>query len=118
MDSLSGAVVAGERLKQTAMRDFGPAPEARAADVPGTSFRLAFGPREAPVPALLKYTLNLIGLKAYGPGEKVAWWVNFTYKGEWCELAHEKFGVRLYLWTEVPEGEARKTLVRQPPFGL
>lgn len=71
--------------------------------------RLAFGLDEAPVPALLKYTLSLIGLTAHGPGEKVAWWVNFTYKGEWCELAHEKFGVRLYVWTEASEDEARKT---------
>ncbi len=60
----------------------------------------------------LKYALNLIGLKAYGPGEKVAWWVEFTYRGEWCELAFQKFGLRLYLRTEVSEEEARKTQVQ------
>ena len=61
---------------------------------------------------LFKYALNLIGLKAYGPGEKVAWWVNFTYRGEPASLAYEKFGLRLYLRTEAPEEEARKTQVK------
>lgn len=54
----------------------------------------------------------LIGLKVYGPGEKVAWFVNFTYRGEPCVLAYEKFGLRLYLRTEAPEEEARKTQVK------
>jgi hypothetical protein len=51
-------------------------------------------------------------LKAYGPGEKVAWWVNFTYRDEPCVLAYEKFGLRLYLRTKAPEEEARKTQVK------
>ena len=54
----------------------------------------------------------LIGLKVYGPGEKVARFVNFTYRGEPCVLAYEKFGLRLYLRTEAPEEEARKTQVK------
>ena len=54
----------------------------------------------------------LIGLKVYGPGERVARFVNFTYRGELCVLAYEKFGLRLYLRTEAPEEEARKTQVK------
>jgi hypothetical protein len=51
-------------------------------------------------------------LEAHGPGEKVEWWVNFSFKGEPCELAHQKFGVRIYLRTEAPEGQAQRTLVQ------
>src|SRR6266542_1351378 len=43
--------------------------------------------------------------------KSVAWWVNFTYKGDLCELAHQKFGVRLFLWTDAPEETASKTLL-------
>ena len=48
---------------------------------------MTLAPDEAPVPSLLKYALTLIGLKVYGPGEKVARFVNFTYRGEPCVLA-------------------------------
>jgi hypothetical protein len=108
MESLPGAEEAAERLKQTALRDFG---RPRTGEVMGKTWRMEFPPHDAPVPRLLKYALNLIGLESYGPDEKVEWWVNFTYKGECCELAHQKFGVRLYLWTEAPAEEARKTLI-------
>jgi hypothetical protein len=90
MNSLPGAADAGERLKRTATID----------------------PHGVPVPSLLKYALDLIGLKACGPDEKVGWWVNFTYQGEPFVLAYEKFGLRLYLRTEAPEEEARKTQVQ------
>ena len=109
MNSLPGAADAGERLKRTALRDFGPDPDNKPN---GTSYKMTLDPYEAPVPSLLKYALTLIGLMAYGPDEKVAWWVNFTYRGEPCVLAYEKFGLRLYLRTEAPEEEARKTQVK------
>jgi hypothetical protein len=108
VDILPGAAEAGERLKRTALRDFGP---------PGadpheneTSFRLTIHPNDAPLPGLYRYALALIGLEAHGPGEKVAWWVDFTYKGERCTLAFQKFGLRIYLRTERSEEEAGKTL--------
>lgn len=107
MNSLPGEVEAGERLKQTALRDFGPVPEDD--ERQGTTYKLTLSPHDAPVPSLLKYALNLMGFKAYGPGEKVAWWVNFTYQSDRCELAHEKFGLRLYLHTEASEDEVRRT---------
>jgi hypothetical protein len=111
VNSLPGEAEAGERLKQTALRDFGRLPEDDD-ERGGTSYRLTLSPYDAPVPVLLKYALTLIGMKAYGPSEKVAWWVNFTYRGEWCELAHQKFGLRLYLRTEAPEEEARATVAQ------
>ncbi|WDP99051.1 hypothetical protein PVK74_24820 [Micromonospora chalcea] len=107
MDSLPGAAQAGERLKRTALRDFGPVADHHVRQ--GTSYKVTLDPHEAPLPALLKFALNLIGIEAHGPAEKVAWWVNFTYRGEWCELAHQKFGLRLYLQTEARKEEARKT---------
>ena len=107
MSSLPGEIEAGERLKKTALRDFGPIPDN---DAPlGKSYKLNLSRDDAPVPSLLKYALTLIGLEAYGPSEKVAWWVSFTYRDERCTLAHEKFGLRLYLRTECSEEDSRET---------
>lgn len=111
MDRLPGEAAAGERLKRTALRDFAAVPDDDQGE--GVSFRLTLSPSDFPVPTLLRYALTLIGLDAGGPGEKVAWWVNFTYRGERCELAHQKFGLRLRLRTEAPaEDDARKTLAQ------
>lgn len=67
---------------------------------------------------LLRHALTLIGISHDGPGEKVAYWVTFTYKGYSCELAHEKFGLRLRLSGDLTEElasdlltEMRKKLV-------
>lgn len=68
------------------------------------------GRNAAPVPQLIRYALASIGLTPQGPAEKVAWWVNFTYQGQACTLAHEKFGLRLYLHTESEETIATQTL--------
>ena len=107
MKALHGAAEAGERLKQTALRDFGP-PIDNSQRSGG--YILELDRNTAPVPRLLMYALSLIGLQAHGPGEKVEWWVDFTYRGQWCELAHQKFGLRLYLRTEAPTAEARRML--------
>lgn len=108
---------AAARLKRTALRDFGP-PRSRE-DLARTtpSHRVTFMPHEAPVPVLLRYALTLIGLKHSGPGEKVAWWVTFTYKGHDCELAHQKFGLRLWMACDTEEeakvllGEMKRKLI-------
>lgn len=110
MKSLPGETEAGERLRKTCLRDFGLVPDAEREGLPKRSWRLEFERRAVPVPSLLRYALSLIGLEAHGPGEKVAWWVDFTYKNERCELAHEKFGLRLYLWTDASEEEAEARL--------
>lgn len=106
MNSLPGEAEAGKRLKQTALRDFSPV--LAGYERRGKSYKLTLSRSDAPVPPLFKYALTLIGLEACGPGEKVAWWVNFAYRGEWCELAFQKFGLRLYLVTEKPEAEVQK----------
>ncbi|WP_297625715.1 hypothetical protein [Nocardioides sp.] len=112
MESLNGETKAAERLKRAALRDFGVVAaedrdDPRWDDFP--SYRITINPNDAPVPDLYKYALKLIGCAAHGPGEKVAWWVNFTYRGERCSLAMQKFGLRLYLRTERPENEALTT---------
>ncbi|UUW92233.1 hypothetical protein [Pimelobacter simplex] len=112
VEALPGETQAAERLKQTALRDFGVVAADDTHDPRWDgfpSYRMAIDPDDAPVPFLLKYALNLVGCPAYGPGEKVAWWVNFTYRGERCSLAFQKFGLRLYLRTERPEEEALET---------
>lgn len=94
-------------MRRTALRDFSPPAQARGQrDV--RPYKLTLSPDDAPLPALLKYALNLIGLQAYGPAEKVAWWLDFTYRGESCQLAYEKFGLRLYVWTNAPDEQARR----------
>lgn len=97
---------AGERLSKTSLRDFGqPIPhEERDYDLP--SYQMTLLPHVAPLPALLRHALTLVGIRHSGPGEKVAWWVSFTYKRYPCELAHEKFGLRLRIAGDLTEEEA------------
>jgi hypothetical protein len=106
VSGLPGETEAGERLKRTALRDFGPVPDDTKRPV--RSYKLSVSPQDVPVPELLRYALKLIGLKSYGPAEKVAWWVHFMFRDELCELAFEKFGLRLYLWTETSEEVANR----------
>lgn len=69
MSSLPGDAEAGECLKRTALRGFGPIPEK---DAPlGKSYKLNLGQDDAPVPSLMKYALALISLEAYGSSEKL-----------------------------------------------
>lgn len=65
VNSLPGEAEAGEYLKQTALRDFGPVPEVNEEHRPAMGWKLTVTPHDVPVPALLKYALTLIGLKAY-----------------------------------------------------
>lgn len=104
MESLPGAADVGKLLKQTALRDFGQLLGDR--EPTGKTYKYTLGPSDAPVPSLLRYALTLTGLGAHGPDEKVAWWIPFAYRGERCSLAHQKFGLRLYLTTARSEDEA------------
>lgn len=111
MESLPGEAQAASRLKATSLRDFDFVQSSKEGDdhlrLPSHKFTVT----EAPVPSLYKYALTLIGCPASGPAEKVLWWVDFTYKGEWCELALQKFGLRIYLRTDRPEDEALATQI-------
>ncbi|MPV36995.1 hypothetical protein [Georgenia subflava] len=64
----------------------------------------------SPIPVLLRHALTLIGIPYNGPGEKVAWWVTFTYKGYPCELVHQKFGLRLRIGGDLTEEQASDLL--------
>ena len=86
---------AANRLKATSLRDFGAPMEYEERIKTGNSYRNDLGLIRLPV--LMRYSLELIDIRWRGPGEKVAWWVDFTYKGYACELAHQKFGVRLFV---------------------
>lgn len=107
VSALPGETEAGKRLKQTALRDFGPV--AANNEHGKTSYKLSVSPHDVPVPDLLRYALKLIGLESGGPGEKVAWWVSFMYRSDQCELALQKFGLRLWLWSDASEQEANKS---------
>lgn len=106
MISLPGIESATERVKNGPFRDFGLLPEGT--DDGGTMLKTTLAPDVVPVPSLWKAALELIGLTPRGPGEKVEWWINFTYKTVPCTLASEKFGVRLYVTTDDGEEPARK----------
>lgn len=107
MKSLPDEDDAGAWLKSNPLRDFAAA-KGRPPSLP--SYQLNLDRVSMPVPRLLRYALKLIGVSSAGPGEKVEWWSNFTYKGEWCELSHQKFGLRLRLGTLRAENEAQATL--------
>lgn len=104
------AEAAGDRLSQTVLRDFGPPIPDEERDYNLPSYRVSLSPQEAPVPVLLRHALTLIGIRHRGPGEKVAWWVTFTYKGHLAELAHEKFGLRLRVGGDLTEEKAYSLL--------
>lgn len=102
------AMRAGAQLKATALRDFGP-PTTNSASG-GEGFRLAVSPDEVPVPRLWRYALLLIGLEDWGIGEKTAWTVDFTFRGEPCKVLHQKFGVRIILHTTRGDQAAQETM--------
>ncbi len=109
MNGLPGQDEAGDRLRNTALRDFGAAPNDDDPRWRCPTYRHHIASTEVPLPVLFRYALVLVGCAAAGPSEKVAWWVNFTYQDELCTLAHQKFGLRLYLRTDRPEEAATQT---------
>ena len=103
---------AGEYLSTTALRDFGPPVPAGDQDDPVPTYVLNLTPQEAPLPVLLRHALALIGIPHHGPWEKVAWWVQFNFRGHPCSLAHQKFGLRLRISGDLTEDQA-DALLRQ-----
>lgn len=90
MTSSDEALQTGARLKATALRDFGP--PTKNGPSGGEGFKLAVSPDEVPVPRLWRYALLLIGLEDWGIGEKTAWTVDFTFRGEPCRVFHQNSG--------------------------
>lgn len=104
--SLPDDAETGEHLKRGPLRDFGP----RNPGDSSAATRHTLDFHDFPVPRLLAYSLRLAGLKTGGPDEKVEWWATFTYKGVGATLAHEKFGLRLYLPADLT-GDSSKGLL-------
>lgn len=109
MTELPGEDRVAERLAKTALRDFSTPPRRDDPrwDIP--TFKFTIPVSDAPLPVFYRYALSLIGCEPHGPAEKVAWWVYFTFRGELCQLAHQKFGLRLYLHSDRSEEDAVAT---------
>lgn len=109
METLPGETAAAHRLKTTSLRNFDIRPSAGRDDERWQLPNYKYTITDAPVPALYKYALSLIGCPVHGPDEKIRWWVHFTYNGEWCQLAMQKFGLRIYLRTDRGPEQAQAT---------
>lgn len=78
-------------------------------ETPARSRRTSLAPEDFPVPSLVLLALHkACGLPADGPFEKTAWVVFGEYDGWQFSVAHQKFGLRLYV-----EGGAPPELERE-----
>lgn len=93
----SGSEDAAKRLSATSLREFQHPKKDKDTTRRYRRYKRRISRGEIALPELARYALELIGLPAVGPGERVAWWVNFLFQGRQCELALEKFGLRLYI---------------------
>ena len=82
------------------LRDFSPLPDDRAgfARSGRPSSCLQIDRDRLPVVASVRLVMRLlVGAHWLGRAEKLAWEYPFAYRGRACSIAHEKFGLRLYL---------------------
>lgn len=96
-ERLAGSENAARRLSATSLREFQDPNTDKDKTRRYRRYRLSVSRDEIALPGLVRYALGLVGLRSFGPGEKVAWWVNFMFQSRQCELAFEKFGLRLYI---------------------
>lgn len=96
-ERLAGSEDAAKRLSATSLREFLDPKTDKDETRRYRRYRRPVSRDEIALPGLARYALKLVGLPSAGPGEKVAWWVNFLFQGRQCELALEKFGLRLYV---------------------
>lgn len=94
---LAGSEDAAKRLSATSLREFLDPKNDKDTTRRYRRYRRPVSREEIALPGLARYALKLVGLPSAGPGEKVAWWVNFLFQGRQCELELEKFGLRLYV---------------------
>jgi hypothetical protein len=59
--------------------------------------RLRVDPDRLPIPGIVRIVLELLEVQNLGSGEKLAWEYAFKVDGVSCSLAHQKFGLRLYV---------------------
>ncbi|MFF1732011.1 hypothetical protein [Streptomyces sp. NPDC058247] len=62
-----------------------------------TRHRLPMDFDRIPVPGIVHIILKLLNLQDLGIAEKLAWEYAFKFDGVNCSLAHQKFGLRLYV---------------------
>ena len=96
-ERLEGSEDAARRLRSTSLRDFRDPNTDSDKTRRYRRYKRSVSRDEIALPGLARYALELVGLPSRGPGEKVAWWVNFLFQDRQCELALEKFGLRLYV---------------------
>jgi hypothetical protein len=71
--------------------------------------RVPIEPRRVPVPSLYRYVLlEAVGGVDLPLDEKMAFDVGFRYENVPCTLALQKFGIRVYVATKVPDGKVRQ----------
>lgn len=60
--------------------------------------RFSVPPADIPIPQLALWVLTqILGAPDLGRQEKLAWEVRFRFEGVRCALAHQKFGLYLYI---------------------
>ncbi|MET9185223.1 hypothetical protein [Streptomyces tendae] len=50
-----------------------------------------------PIPGVVRVIFELVGARDLGQAEKLAWEYCFKFDGVACSMAHQKFGLRLYI---------------------
>jgi hypothetical protein len=85
-----------DRLRRT-LKGFAPATPENVTTKSDSRVRFKVPPERLPLATLPYLALLAIGCTNLGRGEKLAWAIPFSFGGAYCELSHEKFGIRLYI---------------------
>jgi hypothetical protein len=93
------------RLRQVLKGFAEPTPENMSMNT-GSSVSFAIPQERLPLPALPYLVLLAVGCTDLGRAEKLAWAIPFAFEGAHCVLAHEKFGMRLYVDKALAADEA------------
>lgn len=97
-----------EKFRLRIERVLGPQADARSDTDKKKRAVINLTPDLFPVPGLLFIMLNeILGIKPFGPAEKLAWLFNFSYQSEPVTVFLQKFGLRL----EMPEGTNQGKLI-------
>jgi hypothetical protein len=85
------------------LRDFSPS---SVDEIEADLHRVEVDPAQIPVPELAYFALvKIVGCEDLGREEKTAWSIPFVFRDVQCELALQKFGLRLYIYEEPNKAE-------------
>ncbi|WP_326711649.1 hypothetical protein OG758_22685 [Streptomyces sp. NBC_01474] len=77
-------------------------------------YRLGVDPHRIQIPGIVRIIFELIDLQDLGHAEKLAWEYAFEVDGIACSLAHQKFGLRLYVDSAaMPSGDDASALLER-----